>query len=100
MRVKHGAAPWPGHRSESAWHLARRIREVWGTDIGKFDGPVDGDQTHMAVTSADSTDPAASQGFVHELTNSETLDLQTRRRLTAGLRHMHGGVKRSVMELE
>ncbi len=36
-----------GITQKSAWHLAHRIRETWDDGVGKFEGPVEVDETCM-----------------------------------------------------
>ena len=36
-----------GITQKSAWHLAHRIRETWGLANGKFEGPVEVDETYV-----------------------------------------------------
>ena len=36
-----------GITQKSAWHMAHRIRKVWETDGGLFDGPVEVDETYI-----------------------------------------------------
>ena len=36
-----------GITQKSAWHMGHRIREAWGTDIDKFNGPVEVDETYI-----------------------------------------------------
>ena len=36
-----------GITQKTAWHLAHRIRETWGLAAGKFEGPVEVDETYV-----------------------------------------------------